>query len=140
LEFKVQVTDEDGLADTDSVIINVSHVSNLTARCQELLVAPATGCGISPCVIVRFTATGSCQQIACTESVAAMLRAEGIDAIAVDTPLSDPPGCIGFRPDISGTEEGAQCLVDLLGPPYQLESQLQQNCRVDGFSYNIRVP
>jgi hypothetical protein len=117
-------------------------ITGLTARCQELLVSPATGCGISPCVQVRFTDTSECQQIECAESVAAMLRAEGIDAEAPDVgPVPDPPpGCVGFRPDIGGTEEGAQCLVDVLGPPYQIESALGQTCRVDGFSYNIRVP
>ena len=138
--YVVQLIVNDGLADSAPDTVTVL-ATNLTARCRELLVAPATGCGISPCVLVRFTETGNCQQIECAESVAAILRAEGIDAEAPDVnPLPDPPGCVGFRPDIAGTEEGAQCLVDLLGPPHQLESQLEQDCRVDGFSYNIRVP
>jgi hypothetical protein len=137
--YVAQLIVNDGTFASNPATVTVI-ATRLTARCRELLVAPATGCGISPCVIVRFTASGNCQQIACTESVAATLRAEGIDARAVDTPLSEPPGCVGFRPDIRGTEEGAQCLVDLLGPPYHLERPFGQSCRVDGFSYNIRVP
>jgi hypothetical protein len=47
-------------------------------------------------------------------------------------------GCVGFSTALGGTAEGAQCLVDFLGPPYRVESSaLGIYCTVDGFPYNL---
>ena len=42
-------------------------------------------------------------------------------------------GCVGYREDIFGTRDGAQCVVDLLGPNYTLSD----SCRASGFPYNV---
>jgi hypothetical protein len=81
---------------------------------------------------------GTCQG-ECAESTADSLRAEGITVLGPSGNLPEgfPPACVGFRPDLGGTAEGAQCLVDFLGPPYQLEDLKEGNCTVDGFPYNV---
>lgn len=83
--------------------------------------------------------SGTCQG-ECAEAVAESLRAEGIAVLgpSANLPAGFPLACVGFRPDIGGTAEGAQCLVDFLGPPYRLEDPIENiNCRVDGFPYNV---
>jgi hypothetical protein len=46
----------------------------------------------------------------------------------------EPTGCVGFRPDIDGTEKGAMCLANLLG--YRFDPI---GCNVSGWPYNVRT-
>ena len=43
-------------------------------------------------------------------------------------------GCVGYRPDIGGTEKGAKCLADHLGLAFDPEG-----CNVSGWAYNVIV-
>jgi hypothetical protein len=116
-----------------------AHLPVLSPRCQELLVGQNCGTSSISCISLRIPVGGTCQG-ECAESTADSLRAEGITVLGPSGNLPEqfPPACVGFRPDIGGTAEGAQCLVDFLGPPYQLEDlQEGENCRVDGFPYNV---
>lgn len=128
----------------DNASVNLSGMGSsggsLSPACQQLLVGEACGTpetnGI--CVSLRTPENSACQG-ACAEAVANTLRVEGI---TVTGPLFSgflaPPGCVGFRPDIGGTPEGAQCLVDLLGPAYQLADPSRSRfCNFDGFPYNV---
>jgi hypothetical protein len=117
-----------------------SSGGSLSLACQQLLVGAACGTletsGI--CVSLRIPDGSACQG-SCAEAVANTLRAEGITVIGPSGNLGPlAPGCVGFRPDIGGTLEGAQCLADLLGPDYQVEDPSSgRSCRTDGFPYNV---
>lgn len=73
-------------------------------------------------------------QGACAEAVRDRLAGEGINAGhgVIDSGAPGPSGCVGFRPDLGGSEEGARCLAGLLGPSYQVG-----RCTSDGFPYNV---
>jgi hypothetical protein len=138
-DYVARLLVSDGRTTSAPAFVTLTAIS-LSPQCHTLLVEPTATCGFSPCVLVRFTSTGTCQQRTCVEAVAARLRAVGIDARAlVSSPLPDVPGCVGFRPDIAGTAAGAQCLVEVLGPTFRTEQQIGANCRADGFPYNVRV-
>jgi hypothetical protein len=50
-------------------------------------------------------------------------------------------GCVGFREDAGGTEEGAQCLVEILGENYRVAYPGENTfCRMDGYPYDIITP
>lgn len=48
-----------------------------------------------------------------------------------------PTGCVGFRTDIQGSRQGAECLVKFLGAGYFVSPVGPNSCSADGYPYTI---
>jgi len=136
--YQIKLTVSDGLLESvDTVTVTVP--SALSAGCRNLLVGSSCHPGFN-CVSLRFF-TGSENGETNANDVAQVLRAEGITFIGpLVAPLLSDVGslaCVGWRPDIDGTPQGAQCLADLLGAPYQTQNTLPTQCNFDGFPYEV---
>lgn len=116
----------------DSLVAVDDHFASADGRqsCLEMLIGSSCG-GESglPCVSLRGA---SALQIADT------LIGAGITFTG---PLLEVPGsedCVGWRPDIGGTRQGALCLLEILPANFRLQDPSQGiNCSTDGFPYNI---
>jgi len=93
------------------------------------------------CVSVRYVDPypgyqgdiSSCQGT-CASGVRDRLASQGLAATEGDIGggAPGPSACVGFRPDLGGTAEGAQRLAQFLGPPYRVGP-----CSGDGFPYIV---
>lgn len=70
---------------------------------------------------------------ACQAEVLEKLYSVGVSA-DIHTYPRDHYSCVGYRKDISGTEEGAKCIAKLLGYEYD-----PSGCNTDGHPYNVWV-
>ncbi len=86
------------------------------------------------CFSLRFT--DACNTD-CAREVAKRLYSELSVPIRVisGAPLG-PPGCIGYRADVGGTEEWAELILSILGEGYYIDNT---KCTSDGFAINIRA-
>jgi hypothetical protein len=59
----------------------------------------------------------------------------------IDTGAPGPAGCVGYRPDLGGTREGAERLVEFLGAPYAVPPYdvAAYSCLADGHPYTVYV-
>lgn len=57
----------------------------------------------------------------------------GFDVAPMPMASDYPAGCVAYRPDILGTLEGANCLVEFLGSGFSVD----RACVADGFPYTI---
>ena len=73
--------------------------------------------------------------VACAQRAADTLRAAlGVPVqVSAGGPIGSP-GCVGWRPDLGGTREMAQLVLDALGPQYRMGL-----CASDGFPINVRA-
>jgi hypothetical protein len=69
----------------------------------------------------------------CQMKVIEKLYSVGVSAALRTYPM-DHYSCVGYRRDISGTEEGAKCIAKLLGYEYD-----PHGCNTDGRPYNVWV-
>lgn len=67
----------------------------------------------------------------CQMKVIEKLYSVGVSA-AVRTSPMNRYSCVGYRKDISGTEEGAKCMAKLLGYQYD-----PSGCNTDGSPYSV---
>jgi hypothetical protein len=71
----------------------------------------------------------------CPQCGAVATRLQHAVDIAVPPPIPGSryrPGCVGFRRDIAGSIEGAQCIARMLGTEFYLGQ-----CSTDGYPYTI---
>lgn len=100
--------------------------------CSQVLGACA-GAG-KVCVSVGIPAGASSCDVDCQAQVLRKLYAAGVSTMFHTGALRYSQGCIGYREDLGGTKEGAQCIARVLG--YELHSF---DCNEDGWPYNVRV-
>lgn len=128
-------------------LIEATTKGNLSEFCATLL----RTCDGSECISVRTTPETACVRDcgatswggsecvnkACRFEIAE-LRSRGVIARFDWMPDRGigPPGCVGFRPDIRGTSDGAECLRRYFGDGYYVNARL---CQQDGAAYNIRL-
>ncbi|NOS74071.1 MAG: hypothetical protein HOP36_05940 [Methyloglobulus sp.] len=87
------------------------------------------------CINVRYVNQLSKCQGSCAENARGQLRDFGFDVNWNSMGMAPGPNaCIGYRADLGGNIEGAQCLVRILGPMYRIGA-----CTSDGFPYNVRL-
>ena len=144
-------------ADTSANVVNgtTTHfstygvkASRLSQRAQELLIGDSCSTLAISCISLRVHEDSICKG-ECTESIADMLLGEGITVLGSAPNPSillssqvEIKACVGFSVGIGGTREGAQFLVDLLGPSYRLDEETFIDgiiCNVDGFPYSVHV-
>lgn len=120
------------------------------ANCRALI--DQCNGGMYPCVwmamptefpnapnLVPQIATGTCDKNCAAEEKRKLERAGVRVLTEIGTASSRDnftPGCIGFRSDIKGSFEGANCMRDILGSRYTV---VERACLMSGFSYNIVV-
>ena len=89
-----------------------------------------------PCVSLGVPDGSSiCDEI-CQLEVVGKLHAAGVSVYSHPEIKSqkNSRGCVGYRPDIGGTEAGAKCIAKVLG-----YSSLVWGCNEDGARYNVRT-
>lgn len=72
--------------------------------------------------------------IHCQAKVFEKLNAAGISVLSTHPSIKTEIGCVGYRKDLGGTEDGAKCIAKILG--YEFHSW---GCNADGWPYNVRV-
>jgi hypothetical protein len=108
-----------------------------TSRCAEILSGHTCGTSDYSCISLRTAPASECQGDCATE-LAQSLRKMGIAVLEGGPAWPDIKGCVGYREDIGGTLEGAQCLQALLGSRYQLHDPAQnRSCVADGYPYTV---
>jgi len=111
---------------TESIIITVS---TLNAVCLQNIIIMDESSNIN---IVQ-TQDSICVE-SCHDALEDRIRETGVRFTGICCP-DEPTACVAFNPDSGGTVEGAQCLVDLLGPPYRVDA----TCSVFGSSKPYQI-
>jgi len=107
------------------------------SECQQLLLNQRNqyvekyGKGGARFFNVRSPAGNDCKD--CLEGLTSKLQSWAGFDVAPNVASGYPAGCVAYRPDIFGTVEGANCLVEFLGSGFSVNSA----CVVDGFPYTI---
>lgn len=114
-------------------VVDTSEQWQPSDNCKQIL----NSCG-QECIYIRYINNASMCQGNCAEGVNLTLRNLGLRVEerrwwSMDA-ASGAPACVGYRPDLGGTIEGAKCLARVLGPEYSVGS-----CDSDGFPYNVRL-
>lgn len=102
--------------------VNLAHCKAELRKCD-----PVKG----TCIFVGFPIDSDCDN-ACKAKL--LTKVEAL-VQAIPKAAYSPKGvhgCVGFRPDLGGTEYGAMCLAKGLGYRYEPDS-----CNVSGWAYNI---
>ena len=87
------------------------------------------------CVMLRFPRDATCDA-ACQLDVKKKIKDAGVSVWhEAKRPTPERKGCVGYREDIGGTVQGAQCLALLTG--YELRSE---ECNHNGWAYSVVVP
>lgn len=86
------------------------------------------------CVMMGIPQGAATCDVDCQAQVLKKLYLAGISATFHTGAPSGPLGCVGYRTDLGGTKEGAQCIARMLD--YKL---YPVGCNEDGFPYNVRV-
>jgi hypothetical protein len=114
----------------------------VSAACSTALLA--CGGGKTYCVSLRYAVGSVCRESGCLESLATTLRNNAVSTTVATGPDWEmgsqwQPGCVGTRPDIGGTPQEAECLVELLNaiPSSGNYTVDQTRCNVDGFPHMI---
>jgi TonB family protein len=109
-------------------------VSEITAACRKELSCNAATKG---CVNLTVPDDAACP-LGCAIDTRSQLRLAGVSTngphySGLNSPVSGR-GCIGVRKDLGGTDAGAMCLANLLGPNYETG-----HCTPGGWPYNVKV-
>lgn len=133
-EYRERIAREERLAVEKN--IEATEQWRPSPYCAELL----KECGGRPygetCIYVRYVNNASRCQGYCAQRVNWNLKNLGFD-VPIGRRMDMAPGpeaCVGYRPNLGGTIEGAQCLARILGPQYRVGA-----CHQDGFPYNVRL-
>ncbi len=143
--YTIELIVNDGTLSSAPNTVTITVPSALSTVCQGLLVGAACGTSDSgTCVSVRFFVGSSGGEASATQA-SRILQAEGITLSFSNAPLLTDVGslaCVGWRSDIGtgGNLTGAECLVDLLGSPYQTQNNRPTQCNFDGFPYEVVAP
>ena len=114
----------------------------VSAACSTTL--RACGVGKMYCVSLRFAVGSACRDSGCLDSLTTLLTSNGVTTTAAIGPDWEmgpqwQPGCVGTRPDIGGTAQEAECLVQLLNAisttgKYTVDAT---RCNADGFPHMV---
>jgi hypothetical protein len=106
--------------DKDSVL-----ESKLTQICKE-----------QSCISMQIPSGSKNCDTNCAAELVAKLNQHGFTvncAISIPAPAS-PRGCVGYRADLGGTEEGARYIAKILNYDYPVEG-----CNAAGWPYDVRT-
>lgn len=86
------------------------------------------------CVNMGIPSNISTCDIDCQAKVLSNLYSAGVTADFHTGAPSSTVGCVGYRADLGGTKQGAQCIANVLGYEFR-----DSGCNEDGWPYNVRV-
>ena len=98
-------------------------------------VKEVAGCQLinGACVVLTYPDKATCDS-QCRVEVLKQIQSTGVSATYVRDPpgLPEPNGCVGFRTDLGGTAQGAQCLARALG--YRFDPN---GCNANGWAFSV---